>query len=81
MSRLRDIEISVKPSARVYKALKDSMEEICLQLLRIRAGGELGPSMEATIRLLVEVFVGLDEGDVTAEVNEENNAVWNMRRD
>lgn len=80
MSRLRGIEITVKPSTRVYKALKDSMEEIYLQLLRIRAGGELGPSMEATIRLLAEIFVGLDEGDVTAEVDEENDAVWNMER-
>lgn len=80
MSRLRGIEITVKPSTRVYKALKDSMEEIYLQLLRIRAGGELGPSMEATIRLLAEIFVGLDEGDATAEVDEENDAVWNMER-
>lgn len=80
MSRLRGVEITVKPSTRVYKALKDSMEEIYLQLLRIRAGGELGPSMEATICLLAEIFVGLDEGDVTAEVDEENDAVWNMKR-
>lgn len=81
MSRLRGIEITVKPSTRVYKALKDSMAEIFnLQLLRIRAGGELDPSMEATIRLLAEIFVGLDEGDVTAEVDEENDAVWNMKR-
>lgn len=36
--------------------------------------------MEATIRLLAEVFVGLNEGGVTAEVDEENDAVWNMRR-
>ena len=28
MSRLRGIEITVKPSTRVYKALKDSMAEI-----------------------------------------------------
>lgn len=37
--------------------------------------------MEATIRLLAEIFVGLDEDDVTAEVDEENDAVWNMKRD
>ena len=80
MSRLRGIEITVEPSTRVYKALKDSMAEIYLQLLRIRAGGELNPSMEATIRLLAEIFVGLDEGDVTAEIDEENDAVWNMER-
>ena len=80
MSRLRGIEITVKPSTRVYKALKDSMAEIYLQLLRIRAGGELDPSMEAMIRLLAEIFVDLDEGDVTAEIDEENDAVWNMER-
>lgn len=28
MSRLRGVEITVKPSTRVYKALKDSMEKI-----------------------------------------------------
>ena len=48
LAKLMDHEIVVRPSTRVYKALKDTMAEIYPQRLRIRAGGELSDSIEET---------------------------------
>ncbi len=63
VSRLKNKEIVVKPSPRVYKALKDDMARVYTQLLRIRQGGVLGPSLERTVRLLGAIFVHLGHED------------------
>ena len=44
--KLMDMEVVVKPSVRVYKALSESMAGIYQQLLRIRTGGALNDEME-----------------------------------
>lgn len=59
MAKLMDHETVVKPSTRVYKALKGTMAEIYQQLLRIRAGGEISASVEETLLILSNIFAGL----------------------
>lgn len=81
MSKLEDHKVVVKPSMRVYRALKDEMAAIYQQLLRVRAGGELSASMEASIELLTQFFAGLNPSDaIEAEVDKENDSIWNMER-
>lgn len=81
MAKLMDHEIVVKPSTRVYKALKGTMAEIYQQLLRIRAGGELSASAEQSIELLSKYFAGLAPTEnAVAEVDAENEDIWNMER-
>ena len=81
LAKLMDHEIVVRPSTRVYKALKDTMAEIYQQLLRIRAGGELSDSAEQSIELLSKFFAGLaPTEDAVAEVDAENEDIWNMER-
>ena len=63
MAKLMDHEIVVKPSTRVYKALKGTMAEIYMQLLRIRAGGEISASTEATLQVLSTIFAGLEPSE------------------
>ena len=81
MAKLMDHEIVVRPSTRVYKALKDAMAEIYQQLLRIRAGGELDASMEETIGLLAKFFDGLaPAADTTSNIDREYESVWDLER-
>ena len=81
MAKLMDHEIVVRPSTRVYKALKDAMAEIYQQLLRIRAGGELDASMKEAIGLLAKFFDGLaPAADATSNIDREYESVWDLER-
>ena len=81
VSRLKNKEIVVKPSPRVYKALKDDMARVYTQLLRIRQGGALGPSLERTVRLLGAIFVHLGHEDAEPCVAEiEHASIFDMPR-
>lgn len=63
VSRLKNKEIIVKPSPRVHKALKEDVANVYAQLLRIRQGGALSPSLERTVGLLGAIFVHLSHED------------------
>ena len=81
MAKLMDHEVVVRPSMRVYKALKDATAEIYQQLLIIRAGGELDASMEETIGLLAKFFDGLaPAADTTSNIDREYESVWDLER-
>ena len=54
--KLMDMEVVVKPSVRVHKALKESMAGIYQQLLRIRAEGVLSEQMEIVIKMLADEY-------------------------
>ena len=81
LAKLMDHEIVVKPSTRVYKALKGTMAEIYMQLLRIRAGGEISASTEAALQVLSTIFAGLEPSEKPAEIDTENQSVWDLKRE
>lgn len=81
MAKLMDHKIVVRPSTRVYKALKDTMAEIYQQLLRIRAGSELSASVEETLLILSNIFAGLESSEEPAEIDIENQSVWDLKRE
>lgn len=78
--KLMDMDVVVKPSTKVHKALKESMAKIYQQLLRIRAGGTLSDQMEAVIEMLVEEFTELKIPCEEAQVDQENSHIWNLER-
>lgn len=78
--KLMDMEVVVKPSVRVHKALKESMAGIYQQLLRIRARGALSEEMEATIRMLAEEFHDLKPTVEETQIDQENESMWNLTR-
>lgn len=75
-----DIEVVVKPSAGVHKALKESMARIYRQLLRIRAGGALIDQMEAVIKMLAREFEELGSATEESEIDKEAKSTWNLER-
>lgn len=79
--KLMDMDVVVKPSARVHKALKDSMARIYQQLLRIRVGGALGDQTEAVIKMLAEEFSELDSATEESEIDKETKSIWNLERE
>ena len=81
MAKLMDHEIVVRPSTRVYKALKGTMAEIYQQLLRIRAGGEISASIDETLLILSTIFSGLEPSEEPAEIDAENQSVWDLKRE
>ncbi len=78
--KLMDMEVVVKPSVRVHKALGESMAGIYQQLLRIRADGSLSNQMESVIRMLAEEFSELKPAAEEAQIDQENESMWNMER-
>ncbi|WP_297630201.1 hypothetical protein [uncultured Slackia sp.] len=78
--KLMDMEVVVKPSVRVHKALKESIAGIYQQLLRIRIGGSLSDQMESVIRMLAEEFSELKPAVEEAQIDKENESMWNMER-
>lgn len=79
--KLMDMEVVVKPSVRVHKALKESMGRIYQQLLRIRAGGTLSGQMETVIEILAEEFSELGPATEESEIDKETKNIWNLTRD
>ena len=57
------------------------MAEIYRQLLRIRAGGETSASMEETLLILSTIFAGLESSEQPAEIDAENQSVWDLKRE
>lgn len=80
LSKLMDESVIVKPSSRLYKALRDVMGDIYAQLLRIRAGEALSDELEHAISLLANEFVDMKPGEAPADVDREAETIWNMGR-
>ena len=81
VSRLKNKEIIVKPSPRIHKALKEDVANVYAQLLRIRQGGALSPSLERTVGLLGAIFVHLSYEDAEPCVAEvEHASIFDMPR-
>lgn len=58
MSKLCDTEITVVPSPRALKALRDEMREVCKQLNRLRKGDNPSEHLLETCDLLADVMLG-----------------------
>lgn len=57
--RLQDQDIVVVGSPRLYKALKEQMRQIFLELQRIEKGGEVSQELQETIRLVTKIYDGM----------------------
>lgn len=78
--RLLERDVVVIPSSRVHRALRDRMEAVYRELRRLRDGSEIGPELEAVVKVLAMEFVGLGEGDVPSNIEAEDRAINAMRR-
>lgn len=56
MSKLTDTTIVVHPNSRTYKALKDAMAKVYVELSRIRRAGDMNESLMRRVELLADIF-------------------------
>ena len=61
MARLTGTEITVRPSSRVQRALRDSMKGLAERLLAVCDADELDDNLQKQLALVMEVFNGLGE--------------------
>ena len=59
--RLLEREVVVRPSSRIFKALRDQMTEILEELKRIESGASVDDELLATIKTVAETYNGLEE--------------------
>lgn len=80
MSKLCDMEITVVPSPRALKAMRDEMREVCRQLNRLRKGDNPSEHLLETCDLLADVMHGLRGDDTRSEIEDEDDILKNMGR-
>lgn len=80
MSKLCDMEITVVPSPRALKALRDEMREVCKQLNRLRKGDNPSEHLLETCDFLADVMLGLRGDEAKSEIEDEDEILKNMGR-
>ncbi len=60
-SRLLCREVVVQGNPRVYKALRDTFEEVLAELKRIEKGGDVRPELTQTIEFMSIIMNGMKE--------------------
>lgn len=61
MARLTGTEITVRPSSRTQRALRDSMKELAERLLAVCDADELDAGLQKQLALVMEIFSGFGE--------------------
>ena len=69
--RLLNREITVIPSSRVHRALRDQMQGVYLELRRIRNASEMSPELSTVVELLAREFSALEGGRSDVEREDE----------
>ena len=80
MSKLTDTAITVQPSTRTYKALKDDMAKVYTELARIRRAGDMGDDLEQRVTLLADLFRDLGAEVPVPQLDVEAAAIAGMTR-
>ena len=61
MARLTGTEVTVRPSSRTQRALRDSMKELAERLLAVCDADELDADLQKQLALVMGIFNGLGE--------------------
>ena len=61
IKRLLEREITVIPSSRLYKAMREQMSEILSELKRIENGANVNDDLLAVIETVAKIYNGLQE--------------------
>lgn len=79
-SKLLDREVTVVPSSRTRKALRDEMIAVYRELRRIRDDTGISPELEAVISAIAAEFIGLGAVDDKSDVEKEDRAISTLAR-
>lgn len=61
VKRLSERDIIVQPNTRVFKALRNQMTDILMELKRLESGGSVSDELLETIQLVAKTYNGLEE--------------------
>ena len=59
--RLTNKEVVVQGNPRVYKALRNNLADVLMELKRIETGGEVNDELLDLIKMIADIFDGLKE--------------------
>ena len=79
-ARLLNRKVTVVPSSRLQKALREHMDAAYRERRRIRDGTGVSPELEATLEILANTFAALGVEPEIADVEKEDAAVKTMVR-
>lgn len=79
-ARLLNRMVTVVPSSRLQKALREHIDAAYRELRRIRDGTGVSPELEATLEILAKTFAALGIEPEIADVDKEDAAVMTMAR-
>lgn len=80
MSKLTDTAIVVRPNSRTFKALRDAMAKVYVELSRIRRAGDMDESLAQRVELLADIFLDLGEEMPESQIDAEAAMIEGMRR-
>lgn len=80
MSKLTDTTIVVQPNTKTYKALKDEMAKIYVELERIRYAGDMDEDLVQKVILLANIFQDLGANESKSLLDRESTAITEMVR-
>lgn len=81
MSKLTDTAIVVQPSTRTFKALKDAMAKVYVELSRIRRAGDMSEALTERVELLTDMFQNLGAKIPQSRLDAEESKIAGMRRE
>lgn len=79
-SKLLDREVTVVPSSRTRKALRDEMIAVYRELRRIRDDTGISPELETVISAIAAEFIRLGAVDDKSDVEKEDRAISTLAR-
>ena len=80
MSKLTDTTIVVQPSSRTFKALRDAMSKIYVELSRIRRAGDMDEELVQRVGLLADIFHDFGDEAPGSPLDEEAEAIEGLSR-
>lgn len=81
VAKLTDETVVVRPSTRVYKALRDAMHDVYQELARISAGCPADVRSAALVEILAPEFIGFRGDAPQADVDAEESHIAEMGRE
>ena len=79
-SKLLDREVTVVPSSRTRKALRDEMIAVYRELRRIRDDTGISPELETVISAIAAEFIRLGAVDDISDVEKDDRAISTLAR-
>ena len=79
-SKLLNREVTVVPSSRTRKALRDEMLAVYRELRRIRDGTSISPELETIVSAIAKEFIGFGAVNGKSDIEKEDDVISSMAR-